>query len=224
MLNSAANSNTKDLDNYSPSQEDDEIDISELLGILIDGKWLIAIVTLVVLTIGIAKAFFDSPVYKTDVMLQVNETSQTMTGLEPLDILNSNMPVMAEIELIKSRMILGEAVKNLDLEIIAQPKYFPLIGETIARRFQQRNQDNAVSSPLFGQSQYAWGGEAIQVETFIIPVGWEDEELILLAGKQGSFQLLHNDELILDGEVGKLAKKKLEDSQHPIAIFVSRLK
>ena len=224
MPNSIANNDTKDLDNHHPGQVEDEIDIGVFLGVLFDGKWMIAIVTLVMLTIGIAKAFLDSPVYKTDAMLQVNETSQTMTGLEPVDILNSNMPVMAEIELIKSRMILGEAVKNLDLEIIAKPKYFPLIGEAIARRFQQHNQDNAVSSPLFGQSQYAWGGEAIQVETFIVPAGWEDEELIFLAGEQGSFQLLHDDELILDGEVGKLATQQLGGSQQSIAIFVSRLK
>lgn len=224
MPNPIANNNTKAIDSYHSELGEDEIDIGELLGVLVDGKWMIAIVTMVILALGIAKAFLDSPVYKTDAMLQVNETSQTMTGLEPLDMLSSSMPVMAEIELIKSRMILGEAVKNLDLEIIAKPKYFPIIGEAIARQFQQRNQDNAVSSPLFGQSQYAWGGEAIQVETFIVPAGWEDEELILLAGQQGSFQLLHNDELILDGKVGKLATRQFGENQQSIAIFVSRLK
>ena len=224
MHNSTANNDAKDIDIYHPKQGEDEIDIGELFGVLIDGKWIITIVTMFMLLLGVAKALLDNPIYKTDAMLQVNETSQTMTGLEPLDILNSNIPVMAEIELIKSRMILGEAVKNLDLEIIAKPKYFPLIGEAIARRFQHLNQDNAVSSPLFGQSQYAWGGEAIQVDTFIIPAGWEDEELILLAGEQGAFQLLYDDEIILEGVTGKLANKQLKEKQQSIAIFVSRLK
>jgi len=46
------------------------------------------------------------------------------------------MPVMAEIELIKSRMILGKAIHNLDLDIIARPKYFPFVGEAISRMFE----------------------------------------------------------------------------------------
>ncbi len=223
MPNSPAD-NTKDLESYLPNQENDEVDLGELFDILIDGKWLVGLVMLAVLSLGIAKAFLDRPVYKTDVMLQVNETAKTMAGLEPLDILSSNMPVMAEIELIQSRMILGEAVKNLNLEIIAKPKYFPLIGEAIARRFQQHNHDDNVSSALFGQSRYAWGGEAIKVDNFTIPASWEDEELILLAGKQGLFQLLYNDEMILEGKVGKLANKQMGDSQQHIAIFVSLLK
>ena len=177
--------------NYSTSHEEDEIDLGELLGILVDGKWLIILVTLAVFFLGIAKAFLDRPVYKTDAMLQVNERSQTMAGLEPLsDLMNTNMPVMAEIELIKSRMVLGEAIQNLDLDIIAEPKYFPLVGEAIARRFQLRNQDNAVSDPLFWRSQNAWGGEAIQVDTYTVPLNWKDKALILQAGQQGHFQLI----------------------------------
>ena len=74
-----------------------------------------------------------------------------------------------KLRLIKSRMILGAAVKNLDMEIIAKPKYFPVIGEAIARRFQKHNEGDEVSSPLFGQTQYAWGGESIRVDTFTVP-------------------------------------------------------
>lgn len=144
--------------NYGSNRDDDEINLGDLLGILIDGKWLIILITSLFFILGLAKAFLDSPIYKADTVLQINETSQTLAGLNPItDLLDSKIPVMAEIEIIKSRMILGEAVANLNLDIIAKPKYFPVIGEAIARRFQQRNQDNDVSEPLFGQSRYAWG-------------------------------------------------------------------
>ena len=224
MTNATAENNKAPI-NYVPIQDDDEIDLGELLGILIDGKWLIILVTLTFFFFGIAKAILDSPVYKADAMLQVNEQSQTLAGLDPLTgILDKKMPILAEIEVIQSRMILGEAVTNLDLDIIAKPKYFPVIGEAIARRFQQRHQDNVVSAPLFEQSHYAWGGEAIQIETLTIPVNWENQELILVAGTQGHFQFFYGDELILEGEVGKLASKQLEGNQEPISIFVSLLK
>ena len=224
MSNITAENNKAPI-NYLQNQDDDEIDLGELLGILIDGKWLIILVTLISFAFGIAKAFLGNPVYKTDAMLQVNETSQTLTGLDPFtDLMDNKMPVMAEIEVIKSRMILGEAVTNLDLDIVAKPKYFPIIGNAIARRFEQRNQDNVVSKPLFEQSLYAWGGETIQVETLTIPVSWEDKELILVAGTKGRFQLIYDDALIFEGEVGKVASKQLADNQEPIGIFVSLLK
>lgn len=211
--------------NYSPVQNDDEIDLGEMLGILIDGKWLIILATLVSLFFGLAKAFLDDPVYKADAMLQVNEKSQTLAGLNPFtDLLENKTPVMAEIEVIKSRMILGKAVENLDLDIIAEPKYFPVIGKAIARRFERRNHDNAVSKPLFGQFQYAWGGEVVQIERLTVPVDWENEELVLVAGKQGRYQLNYGGEVILEGEVGKLASKHMVGHQAPISIFVSELK
>jgi tyrosine-protein kinase Etk/Wzc len=225
MLNSPAD-NFKDPVHYkSSSQDDDSIDLGGLLGILVDGKWLVILITFAVFSMGIIKAFIDTPIYKVDAMLQINEKSKTMTGLEPLtDILGSKIPVMAEIEIIKSRMVLGETIKNLGLDIIAKPKYFPLVGETIARRFQRRNQDNAVSSPIFRQSHYAWGGESIQVSTLTVPDNLKDEEFILLAGHPGQFKIIYNDELILEGAVGTLVSKQIEYFQQPITLFVSLLK
>lgn len=224
MLNSPVD-HSKDPVQYITNQDDDSIDLGELLSILMDGKWLVILITFIVFMVGIAKAFLDTPIYKVDAMLQINEKSKTMTGLEPLtDILGSKIPVMAEIELIKSRMVLGETIKNLNLDIIARPKYFPFVGETIARMFQRRNQDNAVSSPLFGQSHYAWGGEAIQVSTLTVPDDLKDEEFILLAGQQGQFQIIYNDEPILEGAVGTLVSKQIESFQQPVTLFVTLLK
>ena len=224
MINSPTD-NLKEPVHTITNQEDDSIDLGELLGLLMDGKWLVILVTFTVFAMGIAKAFLDTPVYKVDVMLQIQEKSRPMAGLEPLtDILGSKIPVMAEVELIQSRFVLGKTIKNLDLDIIARPNYFPLVGETIARRFQHRNQDNAVSSPLFWQDKYAWGGEAIHVSTLTVPDDLKDKEFILLAGHGGQFQIILDDELILEGEVGKLVSKQIDNFQQPISIFVSQLK
>jgi len=216
---------TKDLAQSAPSDEDDAINLGELLSILVDGKWMILAMTFLVFSMGIIKTFIDKPIYKVDALLQVNEKSQSMAGMEPLnDMLGNKIPVMAEIELIKSRKVLGAAVKNLDLEIIAQPRFFPYVGEAIARRFGYHNSENAVSSPLFGQTMNAWGGEAIQVSTFTVPDEMKDKEFMLLAGQQGQFQLIYNNELFLEGVVGKLVSKQIENSPQPINLFVSLLK
>lgn len=214
--------------NYSSSQDEDEdeIDLGEALGTLIDGKWIVVLVVLATLFLGATKAYLEKPVFSSDVLLQVNEISKT-PGMEVIfDLMGTDMPpVMAEIELIKSRMILGKAIHNLDLDIIARPKYFPFVGEAIARIFQLRNKDKVISSPLFWRAQDAWGGEAIRVETFTVPMHLQGEELILLAGRQGHFQLMDdNEEVIVEGKVGEFIKKKLNNNQESIAIFVSQLR
>ena len=214
--------------NNSSSQDEyeDEIDLGELLGTLIDGKWIIVLVVLAALFLGAAKAYLEKPVFSSDVLLQVNERSESLSGMEALsDLMVTEIPVMAEIELIKSRMILGKAIHNLDLDIVARPKYFPFVGEAIARIFQLRNKDKVISSPLFWRPQNAWGGEAIRVETFTVPMHLQDKELTLLAGRQGHFQLMDdNEEVIVEGNVGEFIKKKLNNKQESVAIFVSLLR
>ena len=217
--------NKKGLINYLPGQDDDEIDLGDIFSTLVESKWLIFFITLLVLAIGTAKALLDKPVYKADAMLQVEENSPSLGALEPVAaLMESKVPVLAEIELIKSRLILGAAVKNLNLEILTSPKYFPVIGEAIARRFQQHNESNEVSSPLFGQPAYAWGGESIHVDTLTVPAKWLGEKLMLIPGKQGRYRLMYEDELVLEGEVGKLASKSLEGKQQDVSVFVSFLK
>jgi len=217
--------NTHHLTQFGPDNEDDVINLGEFLSILLDGKGLILAITFFVFLLGIGKAFIDTPIYKVDVMLQVNEKSQSMAGVEPLiDMFGTKLPVMAEIELIKSRKVLGAVINNLELEVIAKPKFFPFVGEAIARRFAQSNPENAVSSPLFGQDEYAWGGEAIQVGTLAVPEALRDKEFTLLAGNQGQFQLFFNDELIAEGEVGKPVNRQIGNYQQPIHLFVSLLK
>ncbi|MFZ2449514.1 MAG: polysaccharide biosynthesis tyrosine autokinase [Methylovulum miyakonense] len=211
--------------NYQSSQEEDEIDLGDLIATILDGKYLIIFVTLVFFVAGVAKALLDTPIYNADGMLQIEEKSSSIDALESVySSLESKAPALAEIEIIKSRKVLGEAVKNLNLEIIAQPKYFQIIGEAIARRFQKQNVGGQVSAPIFGQDQYAWGGEAINIDTFTVPESWIGKQLTLIAGEHGHFSLLENGQIMLEGDVGKPIIKQLGDGQESLALFVSLLK
>ncbi|MDI1293526.1 MAG: polysaccharide biosynthesis tyrosine autokinase [Methylobacter sp.] len=211
--------------NYQVNQEDDEIDLGELIATIVDGKYLIAIITLVFLTLGVAKALIDTPIYKADAMLQVEVKSNSLDALASVSSLMAGKEsASTEIEIIKSRKVLGEAVKNLNLDIIAKPTYFPKIGAAIARRFQQQNITDQVSAPLFGLDQYAWGGESIRIDTFLTPESWVDKELTLIAGEQGHFTLVDDNQLILEGEVGKPLIEQLADNQQTLTLFVSLLK
>ncbi|MDD5461892.1 MAG: polysaccharide biosynthesis tyrosine autokinase [Methylococcales bacterium] len=215
--------------NYMRNQEEDKLDFIEILSMLSENKWLIVLTTVVVLIIGTATAFIIAPVYQVDVMLQVEQKTLSPQPLFPGEEKGS-ISALTEIQLIKSRMILGTAVKNLNLEIVAEPVYFPVIGEAIARYFEKSHGKNEVSSALLGLNQYALGGEAIHIDTFTVPSNLLGEEFILIAGKQGRYRLMYDDKdkgelvLVMEGEVGKMSTKQLGDASEPMTLFVSLLR
>lgn len=220
-----SNNQSNPSSDYVRNEQEDEINLGELFGILLEGKWLILAIASCVLGLGVAKVLIDSPVYQADGLLQIKENSKTMPGLESLTgFLDNDTPVMAEIELLKSRMILGKVIENLHLHIKASPRYFPLAGAAVARYFVGQQNEDALASPLFDLPHYAWGGEVFQVDTFTVPAHLEDKTFILEAGEAGAFRLLYDDQLILDGRVGELAGGVPENPKQSISIFVSVLK
>jgi tyrosine-protein kinase Etk/Wzc len=210
---------------YGSEQEEDQIDLGEIIGIILDGKYVIASLAGVFLLGGMITAVLQKPVYKTDGMLQLEEKSSSIPALEMIQpLLEAKVPALAEIEIIKSRKVLGETVKNLNLDIIAEPKHYPVIGDAIARRFERSNVNHAVSEPLLGHTSYAWGGEAIKIDSLAVPENWIGKPLVLSTGEQRHFSLSENGQHLLDGEVGKTASKALEGGQGLLTLFVSELK
>ncbi len=207
--------------------EDDEdiIDLRALLGTLVDGKWLILLTTIIALVLGLAKAILDPPVFRLDALVQVKEASNSLGDLDPMQSLmeGNKTPVDTEIVIIKSRMILGEAVTNLNMEIIAEPNYFPYFGQAIARRFESANKDK-ISFPLFGHREYAWGGEEIKVKSLNVPTSWIGRAITLTAGKNGQFEVFDNQKLISIGKVGHFLEIPIKGEDTPLSLFVSVLK
>ena len=207
-------------------QDEDEIDLRDIIGTLLENKWLIILITTIAFVIGTVKATLETPIYQADAMLQV-ESSQSMMAMDPLALGgggNGYTPVQAEMEIIKSRMIMGATVTSLNLEIVAQPKYFAYIGKTMARRFEAANK-NMLAAPWLDYSDYAWGGERIKVNTLDFPTGWIGKQLTLIAGKNGQFKLFDMDEkFVTDGEVGKPVNMIIAGEDSPLRIFVSILK
>ncbi len=134
------------------------------------------------------------------------------------DLLEGDASITAEIELLRSRMVLGDAVDKLRLDITATPTYFPLIGAAIARRHGEKG----LADPWLGLDGYAWGGESITVDTLDVPGKLIDEPLQLVAGKDNTYELYDSDgKFLLKGKVGETASN-LTDAG-PISMFVPEL-
>ncbi|NOQ14722.1 MAG: polysaccharide biosynthesis tyrosine autokinase [Methyloprofundus sp.] len=210
-------------DNY-PLQDEDEIDLSDLIGTLFENRWLITLIMCLALGTGIVVAILQTPIYQADAMLQVESSKSVLGAIDPFSEGMRDGSVQAEIEIIRSRMIVGATVKSLNLEIIAQAKYFPLIGEAVARKFQA-HEKNKFAIPWLGYSDYAWGGEEIHVDTLDVPKSWIGKQLTLISGKNGKFRLFDtNGKFIVEGKVGKPVEKAIEREESPFHLFISVLK
>jgi tyrosine-protein kinase Etk/Wzc len=181
----------------------DEIDLSELFGTLLDRKVFIIIITALFALIGVAIAVLSDPIYNATAMLQVEESSPSVPGLDDMaSMFESTSEAITEIELLKSRSVLGEAIDNLKLDIVAKPKLLPLIGGYFYRNSTPLSADQ-VAEPIFGLSSYAWGGETIDVFRFEVPQGLIEQNFELVAGENQNFTLLNADgEQVISGRVG----------------------
>lgn len=207
--------------NTNPTQgvlddSDDEINLGEILATLLEYKWLIALVTCVAVLLGATWLFVVTPIYQADALLQVEDKkSGGLTALAELQpLLGDSVSITAQLEILNSRMILGKVVQQLKLDIDASPRYLPLFGRAVARR----HVEETLAEPLFGFNRYAWGGEKIQVESMEVPQELLGEELMLQAGKSGSYRLYDEDGTkLLDGVVGHPAAGK------NVKLFLSQL-
>jgi tyrosine-protein kinase Etk/Wzc len=188
-----------------PSQADDEIDLLALFATLWDNKNLIIGITAVFMFFGVAYALLATPIYRANAIVQVEEKSPGLPGMSDItEMFGGESAAVTEIELIKSRTVLGGAVDKLNLDIVIEPKYFPIFGAAVARRFA--GLDGEVAAPLMGMSSYAWGGEVLRVSEFLVPAAFYGEEHVLRSLGDGNYALYSpDDELILEGRVGQRA-------------------
>ena len=106
------------------------------------------------------------------------------------DLFSSESPASTEIEIINSRMVLGETVDKLNLTTVASADHFPIIGKGLSR--------------ILGDTQH------IQISRFITPELAEPQAytLTMLDEEQGSYRLTDsNEQTILDGKVGERAQQ-----------------
>ncbi|WP_374973841.1 polysaccharide biosynthesis tyrosine autokinase [Spongiibacter marinus] len=188
-----------------PSQADDEIDLLALFATLWDNKNLIVGITAIFMFFGVAYALLATPIYRANAIVQVEEKSPGLPGMSDItEMFGGESAAVTEIELIKSRTVLGGAVDKLNLDIVIEPKYFPVIGAAVARRFA--GLDGEIAAPLMGMSSYAWGGEALRVSEFSVPAAFYGEAHVLRSLGDGNYALYSpDDELILEGRVGQRA-------------------
>src|SRR5690606_6351805 len=99
------------------STADDEIDLRDLLAAISGGRWILVAVTLAFLVLGALYAWTAVRIYEADALVQVEKEESGFTAAlgEMAEMMGSPSAVTAEVELLKSRMIVGTVVDSLQL-------------------------------------------------------------------------------------------------------------
>lgn len=120
--------------NKPTSPDSDEIDLGRLIGELIDHRKLIIAVTAGFTFLAIFYALFATPIYQADALIQVEQKQGNAILSSLSQMLPDSQPESApEIVLLKSRMILGKTVDDLNLQANIEQEYFPVFGRGFAR-------------------------------------------------------------------------------------------
>ncbi|HSF65000.1 MAG TPA: polysaccharide biosynthesis tyrosine autokinase [Paracoccaceae bacterium] len=195
------------------ANEDDEIDLLALAASLWAGRWRIALVTVLALGAGAFYALDKTPIYRADGLLQLEVKRSALalpTGMQ--DLLGDETASVTEIEILRSRMVLGRVVDELGLDIMAAPQRLPVVGGVVQRIGLPRP-DWAVLDP------YAWNAEAIEVGELELPADWVGAELTLTALGDGRFQVDLPDGTRREG----LVQTRIEDATLGFSLRVDRL-
>lgn len=197
-----------------------DVDFGRYVDVLRTQKWMILAITLVVLAIGIAYALLARPVFETAVVVQVEDgNGNNSKGVlnEAAGLFDLRTPTSAEMEIIRSRMVVAPAVEASKLYIAGAPRYIPYIGGWMARR------SNGLSDPGFlGMKGYVSGTEQIVASSFDVPEAMEGSEFRVTALGGGRYSLT-NPRLAtpIEGTVGTLLKAQTDEG--PIELMIDRL-
>lgn len=204
----------------SAVQNDDEVNFLGLLDIVMDGKWLLLAITALSVAIAIIYCLFSAPVYQANMLIQVEKSQDGANNVmgQMSSLFDLESPASAEMEILRSRLVLGNAADNLQLYVRAEPRYIPIVGAWLAKRADK------LSNPgLFGFGGYVSGAESIQVSTLVVPAALEGQELLLHVTENGYTLTNESGEMLLaDGKVGTEGSLVYEGEKGKI--LVSELK
>ncbi|MES2719745.1 MAG: polysaccharide biosynthesis tyrosine autokinase [Pseudomonadota bacterium] len=186
---------------FSSEADDDEIDFRELIGSVVQARWWVAGFTAFALMMGFIYTQVATPIYQVNALLQVesNKGSMGAIGSEMNGLFEEKTQANTEIELISSRMVLGKAANDLNLDIIAKPFYFPVFGK------------------LFSSNE----PRILRITRLNVPEAWNNETLILTVTGNNSYDLSSpTGELLGRGR----ADAPFSSEQGDVGLFVSELR
>ncbi|GEK51032.1 polysaccharide biosynthesis tyrosine autokinase [Vreelandella venusta] len=215
----------------SPSgpQESDDLNLRKLVDTLSDHRWFIVTITGLFLLAGYFYASSQPRIYQADALVQIESRGANLAFMESLGEQQPGNPTAAELEILRSRMVLGETAERQDLAIKVEPRRLPVIGDFLVNHGVSQDLIDSLTPSFMRdwlsmgeerrwQNPYVWANEAVRVSRFSVPDEHIGSEHLLRIKEEGNFELWLEDEQVLSGTVGETA----QDDQLGYRLFISQ--
>lgn len=210
-------------------QENDDLNLRKLVDTLFDHRWFIASLTGIFLLGGYFYASSQPRIYQADALVQIEARGSNLAFMDSAGERQPDNPTAAELEILQSRMVLGETANRQDLAIQVEPRRLPMVGNfLVSHGVNQASLESITPAFMRGwlgdsgdsnwQNPYVWADESLRVSRFEVP----DENIgldhIVRIKENGSFDLLLEDETLLTGKIGET----VQDDTQGYRLFISQ--
>jgi hypothetical protein len=175
--------------------------LSDYKDIFIDHRWLILGVLATILALGAIYVTLARPIYRGNLLIQIEEPASDEKGAfrETSGLFEIRTPVAGELQVLGSCLVVGGAVDDAALRVVARPHHPPVVGYWLSTLA------TGLSTPGFlGLDGYVTGRERIEVKRFSVPADLEnDEPFVVTAQAGGRYVVRHRLlDVPLEGQVG----------------------
>lgn len=197
------------------SQTEDTIDLKELFFSLIAQWKLIALCIILSLICALLYLRTTPDTYAVDALVQVEDSKGASAALlgDLSSMMDQKSPAQAEIEILKSRLVLGTVIDrlHLDLKISATDDSF-------WNRLSKRHQYDVVYSQQ--SVRFKDNQKSFDVREFDIPSAFKDKAL-LLSFKQGNYSLTDSatDQVVFSAPLNQSSTLQSEYGLWKVAIY-----
>ena len=197
------------------SQTEDTIDLKELFFSLIAQWKLIALCMILSLICALLYLRTTPDTYAVDALVQVEDSKGASAALlgDLSSMMEQKSPAQAEIEILKSRLVLGTVIDrlHLDLKISATDDSF-------WNRLSKRHQYDVVYSQQ--SVRFKDNQKSFDVREFDIPSAFKDKAL-LLSFKQGNYSLIDSatDQVVFSAPLNQSSTLQSEYGLWKVAIY-----
>ena len=186
--------------NQNSNTNEDTIDLKELFFSLIAQWKVIALCIILSLICALLYLRVTSPVYSTDALILV-EDGKSAASAALLGNLGSlaggagaKSPADAEIEILNSRLILGQVIKNLNLNILIKDDQSSLFNRLTS---QDKIKVNYTPEAV----NYSRNHSTLLIKKLDVPSFYEDKPLVLSFVGTDQFNLSYKDGIVFKGDL-----------------------
>ncbi|ENV24283.1 polysaccharide biosynthesis tyrosine autokinase [Acinetobacter baumannii] len=188
--------------NQSSKTNEDSIDLKELFFSLIAQWKIIACCVVLSLICALLYLRITPDTYSVDAMVQVEDSKGAASAALLGDLskasggLSQKSPADPEIEILKSRMVLGQVIQNLNLDINIKDNQSSLIGKLVS-------QDQSKLEYRHDAVIYTNQNSNLIVKQLSVPEYYLDKPLKLEFKDVNQFTLTYKDQVVFNGLLNK---------------------